>query len=178
MKTVTKRPVVIGLDFDGVICDTGKIHAQKYAEFIIVAKGDEKLCGEMLHEEYCRHPEYTINARPLDGAIKYIGVLLSSGHRVRVVTARSDSTLNSAWLWLRKHRLSLDIVGVGGKSKAEETKDCEVFLDDFLSVLHQLPHVSHRFLFSRKYNRHDILPGNIRRVDSWFRFHQYINRLA
>ncbi len=183
----------IGLDFDGVIANCGKLKAdgarELYGldiqptnfskEFVVGA-------GYLTIEEYrnlqrkvYETPEFISLMEPVGGAFEYVSRLVADGHIVQVITSRSGLVLEVAKAWLLRQGLKLSVVGVGyGRSKAEAALGLDVYIDDDFQKLEQLVGVvPHRFLFSWGYNAGLDVGTLARRVASWREFYEAISLL-
>ena len=183
----------IGLDFDGVITNLGKLKALVAQELYDIRVPQSKfdrefvLVNKFLTEaEYLALREYAyLEKRALDythpvrGAVATIKRLTGDGHEVTVVTARVGKMLANAKEWLKRHELSLPIVGVGfNVSKRGMVRGLDVFIDDYLIQLFQIRDlVPNLFLFSWGYNERFDERGIARRVRSWGALYREIKKL-
>lgn len=183
----------IGLDFDGVITQWGAfksvcgkklhgidIHPDQFSRSTLVGN------GHMTEEDYTKfkqdilcsweHGQYM---EPVSGVFEHVEQLKRGGHSIRIVTSRSDISLNVAEQWAQKHGLALEFTGVGeGKSKAEACTGLDVFIDDDFHKLELLADVvPHLFLFSWGYNAHRDTGTVAQRIHSWKEFGTEINQL-
>ena len=173
----------IGLDFDGVICDSGKLKSEGakalYGIDIPPAKFKKEIVvgGKYLTlEQYRELQEVIYGTRtagllmePVVGVLSFLPRLVDDGHRVLVITSRAEVSLEIAKEWSTQQKLRLDFVGVGyGNSKADAANGLDLFVDDDLDKLKPLIGVvPHRFLFSWGYNAH-VDPGTVaKRIVSW-----------
>ncbi|MFH0862563.1 MAG: hypothetical protein V1875_05975 [Candidatus Altiarchaeota archaeon] len=111
--------VMVGIDFDGTICDTGFLKR----EYVLEKKGisiesweanrtvlteDRKILTEaeydLMIQEVCSR-ECTLSAGPVDGAKESI-TLLSKDYSLYVVTERSGPMLSAAVEWMHKNGMS------------------------------------------------------------------------
>ncbi|HRZ30518.1 MAG TPA: hypothetical protein P5274_02540 [Candidatus Paceibacterota bacterium] len=183
----------IGLDFDGVISDCGRLKSvvarelygldlppDKFKKEIIV---DE---GHLTMEQY-RHllqivygtREKGLLMEPVEGAFESILQLQSKGHTLPVITSRGEVELQIAKEWCEIQGIVLNFVGVGPNvNKANACSGLDSYIDDDLDKLEPLVGiVPHLFLFSWGYNSH-LNEGTIaRRVSSWKEFLQIIESL-
>lgn len=173
----------IGLDFNGVIVDWGKLTCEGARELYSVDIPLEKSRKEMIvgegyltEEQYVelqltlnRTREFGSRMEPLYGALYYISRLIEDGHKVIVVTSRSMPALAIAKEWSSERGLYLDFISVGyGVSKADAAQGLDLFVDDSLEKLKQLKGiVPHRYLFSWSYNAHEDEGEVAQRIGSW-----------
>ncbi len=173
----------IGLDFDGVISDCGKLKSdaakkiygldippEKFKKEIVIGE------GHLTAEQYRNLQKIIYGTRevgflmePVVGMLESVPQLLALGHKFLIVTSRGEVELEIAKEWSVKKGLALDFIGVGyGVSKASACAGLNVYIDDDLEKLEPLVGiVPHRFLFSWGYNSH-IDEGSIaKRVGSW-----------
>lgn len=184
----------IGIDFDGVICDCGrlKIEAAKqlYGVDIPSAQSEKELVignGWLTQEQYrelkrviYETKEFYPSMRLVDGALFYLAKLIADGHAVSVITSRLGLGLEIAREWTTRQGLALEIVGVGyGNDKVEATRGIDVFIDDDLRKLRLLAkNVPRLFLFSWEYNKHQNENGIARRISLWREFYQAIQAIG
>src|SRR3989344_6119641 len=184
----------IGLDFDGVISDCGKLKSDgakklygvdippaKFKKEIVV--GEKHLTAEQyreLQKSIYGTKELGFLMELVDGAHYYISQLVADGHTVLVVTSRGEVELEIAKEWSIRQGLQLNFVGVGyGNSKADAASGLDFYVDDDLDKLEPLVGVvPHRFLFSWGYNAH-VEVGNVaKRVASWKELYGIITKLG
>ncbi len=183
----------IGLDFDGVISDCGKLKSdaakklhgldippEKFKKEIVIGE------GHLTAEQYRNLQKIIYGTRemgflmePVDGVLEYIPRLLAEGHTILIVTSRGETELEIAKEWGVRHGLTLDFVGVGyGKNKIAATAGLDVYIDDDFDKLEPLiDTVPYRFLFSWGYNQHAEVGTVARRVASWREFYAVIESL-
>lgn len=188
--------MVIGLDFDGVITNCGKLKslAAKKLYGIHIDPDDFKKevlvgCGHMTIAQY-RHlqnvvycqPEFGLLMEEVDGSLGFIIRLMDDGHAIKVITSRSETALVIATDWCRLVGLELDLTGVGyGNSKAEACASfgVQMFVDDDLDKLEELQSVVPRlFLFSWGYNRHSELSPEIKRISAWHELYNVVREIG
>ncbi len=184
----------IGLDFDGVISDCGKLKAdiakRAYGANIPAAqfKKDIVLANRWLtpdqYDEISRAVYFTrevgLRLAAVDGVFSCLPRLMEDGHSVLVITSRMEIDLEIAKEWSKKQGLSVELVGVGYRnSKARTALGLDVYVDDDLHKLEPLVGVvPHLFLFSWQYNERFNEGGVAVRVSSWEELYQRIGVLA
>ncbi len=177
------KPLHIGLDFDGVISDCGRLKSEAarlmYGVDIPPENFKKELvvdAGLLTLEQYrdlqrriYGTEEYGLLAEPVPQVKEHLNRLAADGHRVRIITTRDGETLEVAKKWCAKHGLELDFTGVGfGVTKAAAAEGCHLYCDDDLDKLEPLVGVvPNLFLFSWGYNRHSDPSGVARRIASW-----------
>ncbi|MEK7635179.1 MAG: hypothetical protein AAB446_01980 [Patescibacteria group bacterium] len=183
----------IGLDFDGVISDCGKLKSDAAKKIHGLDIPPEKFKKEIvINEGYLTAGQYRDLQRiiygtreigllmePVAGMIESIKQLFDLGHDIIVITSRGEIELEIAKEWSIKQGLALNFIGVGsGSSKAESCTGLDVYIDDDLDKLEPLVDiVPYRFLFSWGYNSH-IKTGSIaKRIGSWQEFNNMIRSL-
>ena len=183
----------IGLDFDGVISDCGKLKSDIARELYGLDIPPEKFKKEIvIGEGYLTTEQYRdlqkiiygtykfgLRMEPVIGVLESIPRLMASGHTLLVVTSRTETELEIAKEWCAKQGLALNFIGVGyGRSKAEACVGLDVYIDDDLDKLEPLVNiVPHRFLFSWGYNSHIALGTIALPISSWKEFCKTITRL-
>lgn len=191
MKTQTGYPLQIGLDFDGVICDSGLLKQLGAKRLYGIDIPHEHTTGASIisrgiltREQYDRlqtevydSKAYLQEMKEVSEAFRFIRCLQREGHDVRIVTARYDDDRESnARTWLSLHDLSIPLSIVKGKcNKPAHCQGLDVYIDDEVSNLQNLEGiVPHRYLYSWDYNEHLIVPRGIERVSSWKAFYEKI----
>lgn len=183
----------IGLDFDGVISDCGKLKSDVarmlYGLDIPPSRFKKELLiesGLMTAEQYRKLQiliygtrEYGFLMEPVAGVLQYLPRLIAEGHFPLVITSRFSEELSIAEEWASSHNLPLEFVGVGyGESKKEAAQEMDVYIDDDLDKLEPLVGVvPNLFLFSWGYNEHIKETGICERVSSWEAFYHRLQRL-
>lgn len=132
-----------------------------------------------LQEEIYGTMELGLLMKEVEGVVDYVQRLASEGHILTIITSRGVRESEVAKGWMRKIKLNLPLIGVGGEVKTDACRGLDVYIDDDFDKLEPLIGVvPHRFLFSREYNRHINVPASVaRRVDSWQQFYQEIRLL-
>lgn len=184
----------IGLDFDGVISDCGKLKSdgakklygidippEKFKKEIVV--GEKHLTTEQyreLQKIIYGTREIGFLMEPVDGVLHFLPRLVADGHTVLVVTSRGESELEIAKEWSTRQGLRLNFVGVGyGNSKASAANGLDFYVDDDLDKIEPLVGVvPRRFLFSWGYNTHVEVGGVAKRLASWEELYQIIQTLG
>ena len=180
-----RQLVNIGLDFDGVISDCGRLKSEgaerlygitippeKFKKEIVVGEGHLTLdeYRELQRIIYGTR-EYGLLMEPVEGALLYIPRLVQDGHSVTVITSRGPTELEIAKEWSAREGFTLELIGVGGdvsKADAATKADLDVYADDDLDKLEPLVGiVRNRFLFSWGYNAHIDVRNVATRVASW-----------
>ncbi len=183
----------IGLDFDGVISDCGKLKSdaakklhglnippEKFKKEIVIGEGH--LTAEQYHDLQkiiYGTREVGFLMEPVVGMLESVPQLLALGHTLLIVTSRGEAELEIAREWSVKQGLALDFIGVGyGVSKATACIGLDVYIDDDLDKLEPLVGiVPHRFLFSWGYNNHIDEGAIAKRISSWQEFCKTIGSL-
>lgn len=183
----------IGLDFDGVISDCGKLKSdgakRLYGVNIPPAKFKKEIVVGERHltmGQYRELQKIIYGTRkmgflmePVDGVLDILPRLVAAGHTVLVVTSRGAVELEIAKEWSLRQGLRLNFVGVGyGNSKAGAANGLDLYVDDDLDKLEPLVGVvPHRFLFSWGYNAHIEVGSVARRIASWEELYRTIQVL-
>lgn len=184
----------IGLDFDGVISNCGKLKSdgakKLYGVDIPPAKFKKEIVvgGKHLTMEQYRELQKIIYGtreigflmEPVDGVLYYLPKLIEDGHTVLVVTSRGEVELEIAKEWSVRQGLQLNCIGVGyGNSKANAANGLNLYVDDDLDKLEPLVSmVPHLFLFSWDYNVHVNIGTVAKRVASWKELYRTIQALG
>jgi hypothetical protein len=176
----------IGLDFDGVINNLGRLKAAAAKKLFekdlfpedYIDKDFVLEKGLLTGEEYKTLQNFAYTEKEavsfmheVPGAFLYIRKLLDDGHTIKIVTIRPEEYgLQNAKEWLAKNNFShLEIVGVGFQAKKRDhVNNIDVFVDDTLLHLYHIHDiVPHRFLFHWGYNGKYDEKEYARRVYSW-----------
>ena len=184
----------IGLDFDGVISDCGKLKSdgakKLYGVDIPPAKFKKEIVVGEKHltmEQYRELQKIVYETReigflmePVDGVLHFLPRLVADGHTVLIVTSRDEVGMEIAKEWSTRQGLSLNFVGVGyGNSKAGAANGLDVYVDDDFNKLEPLVDVvPHRFLFSWGYNAHEEVGDVAKRLTSWEELYRTIRTLG
>lgn len=183
----------IGLDFDGVITDCGKLKSEGAKKIYGVDISPERFKKELvidkgiLTAEQYKHVQSQIYETrelgflmdPVPGVVEYTDRLHVDGHDLKIITSRGENAGSIALDWMKKQGLVIPMVTVGGgKSKADFCTSLDVYIDDDLDKLEPLVGiVPHRFLFNWGYNQHINEIGVAKRVYSWKDFYTQIREL-
>ena len=178
----------IGLDFDGVITDCGRLKSEgarklygveispdDFKKELVVGKGI--LTAEQyrdLQRQIYDSRDIGLTMLPVDGVLEFVPKLQQKGYDLIIVTSRRELEIPKEWSKL--HRLHFNMVGVGEGSKAGACSGLDVYIDDDLDKLEPLVGiVPNRYLFSWGYNKHIDVPENLaKRIESWSQFYQEI----
>lgn len=183
----------IGLDFDGVISDCGKLKSDgakklygidipsaRFKKEIVV--GEKHLTMHQYRElqrAVYGTREIGFLMEPVAGVLHFVPQLIADGHTVLVVTSRDKVELEIAKEWSARQGLQLNFVSVGyGNSKASAANGPDLYVDDDLDKLESLVDVvPHRYLFSWGYNAHVEVGEVAKRVVSWEELYRIIQAL-
>ncbi|MDP2654995.1 MAG: hypothetical protein Q8P17_00295 [bacterium] len=182
----------IGLDFDGVISDCGKLkvngakrlygidipHAKFKKEIVI---GEKHLTAGQyreLQKTIYGTREFGLSMDPVDGMLQYLPLLVSEDHDIRIVTSRGEMEMEIAKEWSIGLGLKLNFTSVGNKSKAQAVHGLDLYVDDDLDKLEPLVEiVPNLFMFSWGYNDHIDIGSVAKRVASWEELYRTIHTL-
>lgn len=186
--------MLIGLDFDGVVTDCGKLKNEgakrlygvdippgRFKKELVVGSG--LLTAEQyreLQDHIYRDREIGLLMEPVDGALGYLSKLLEDKHHIKIVTSRGALESSLVEEWMNQRRIAIPVVYVGfGNDKAKACTGLDIYADDDLDKLENLVGiVPHRFLFSWEYNQHvEVNPSIAARVDGWSELYREISRI-
>jgi len=181
----------IGLDFDGVIADCGRLKSEVALQLYGVKISPENFKKELvtsqglltltqyreLQSKIYSTRQYGLQMSPVPGVFKYLSLLVNQ-HEIQIVTSRGEEETQIAQEWQDLHysNSKIGFTSVGYEnSKVDALKGFDVFVDDDLDKIEPLVGiVPHRFLFSWGYNQH-IPEGSIAtRISSWEELYQHI----
>ncbi len=182
----------IGLDFDGVISDAGKLKSDGALRLYGLDIPPEKFKRELVvGEGHLTEEQYSELQRIIYGTEEvgflmelveefklHLDKLLEDGHTVIVITSRTEESLEVARKWARMQDLHLEFVGTGkdlSKAAAASRAGCNVFVDDDLDKLEPLAGaVPYLFHFGWGYNEHIDASHVALRVNSWKELYEQI----
>lgn len=183
----------IGLDFDGVLSNYGKLKQYgirlKLGLDVPLEKTDKKILiseGILTKEQYLEICGYVLGSEelipkmePVQGALEFCRKLIKDGHDMVIVTSRGKGETIVAQKWLKMYDLNIPIIGVGiDNSKKNACTGLDVYLDDDIDKIENVGDVvSHKFLMSWPYNLHINPPSAIKRVSSWRNFYEEVSAL-
>ena len=183
----------IGLDFDGVISDCGKLKSDGAKKLYGVDIPPAKFKKEIVvGEKYLTAGQYRelqkiiygtrevgFLMEPVGGVLHHLPLLVAEGHIILIVTSRGEVEIEIAKEWSLLQGLQLDFVGVGyGNSKADAATGLNLYVDDDLDKLEPLVDVvPHRFLFSWGYNAHVDIGTIAKRIASWEELYRAVQAL-
>lgn len=123
-------------DFDDVIVDTTALK-RVAAQWLFGVTGEGDLKSMLSVEQYQAVQSVVYDGVlsrvhiPKPFALETIRSLQHSGHRVRIITARTGGMCVVAREFLRRHGITAPVIGVGyGKDKSTHTRTADVFVDD------------------------------------------------
>ena len=182
----------IGLDFDGVISDCGKLKSEgakrlynvhippeRFKKELVVGEGLLSLEQYMaLQKQIYGTSEIGLLMEPVEGVFRYLSRLREDGHELKIITSRNEEAIKVANEWMRQKGISLPTTNVPGQ-KTEACRGLDVYIDDDYDKLEPLIGiVPDLFLFSWGYNQNiHVNQAVINRVDSWANFYEEICRL-
>ncbi len=183
----------IGLDFDGVVSDAGRLKSDAAKKIFnkdippalfkreLVVKPDfltNDQYNELQNLVYGTR-EYGFMMQPVMGMLEHLPKLIEHGHDVKIITSRNEDWAQIAREWLDTHNIKIKIIGVGnGISKLEAAKGLDIYIDDDLEKLLPLVGtVPYLFLFSWDYNKHIGIEEGIERISSWNEFSEKITNI-
>lgn len=184
----------IGLDFDGVISDCGRLKSYGAKHLYGVDISPEKFKKEMVVdkgiltlEQYRNVQKQIYGTReigltmlPVEGVLEFAPKLQLEGYNLKIITSRGENESKIAREWMNLRGLELPLIGIGGGiSKTDACNGLDIYIDDDLDKLEPLIGiVPHRFLFSWGYNLHIEVPKSVaKRINSWKHFYEEISRL-
>lgn len=183
----------IGLDFDGVISDCGKLKSEgakriywmdippeEFKKELVIGAGI--LTSEQyreLQKHIYENMQIGLSMEPVPGVLEYVPVLQKDGHEIIIVTSRNELSKLVAEEWLRKYQLKIPMIALGKDiDKTNACKGSDVFVDDDLDKLEPLISiVPNLFLFRWGYNKHIILPKTIKETNSWEELYRQITEI-
>jgi hypothetical protein len=141
---IADRKFTIGIDIDDVIADLHGILWEMASKYIPLDEEDKK----QYHVEDTKHGTKELRSRlfkemydkgmvanmpTIPGAVEKINELHNKGHRIILITARSQGWRDQTEQWLKKIGLKYDkLVMTAGEGKSKEAREegIDVFIDD------------------------------------------------
>ena len=178
------RPVLIGLDLDGVLCDLGPgVAARIAARFGVHTHPATWRTYDLRHlrlgvpepsfnaflAETFSDPSLYLAAPPTAGAVQAVAALRSAGWDVVGITARPPALRAATRRWLAEWGLDLDDVHhtpVGTKAAVAARLGAEASVEDNPAEAESLAAVCCSYLYDQPYNREAPLRGALR-IRSW-----------
>ncbi|MBP7831499.1 MAG: hypothetical protein KA028_00565 [Candidatus Pacebacteria bacterium] len=185
----------IGLDFDGVIADCGKLKKLGAEQMFGVSIPEEKFKKEIvvgeglltleqyrtLQKKIYGTRELGLQATAVPDAIDFIRKLQADGHDLFIITSRAtDEELGIAKEWATINNLDIPFYGCK-ESKLPTCQELgiEIFVDDDLDKLISVaPAVKHLFLFSWGYNEDIDEHSTAIRIYDWPELYSKIKTLS
>jgi len=146
----------IGIDFDGVIAYGSALKRAYIKEkFGFHCPNPSKFHSGLTKDQYTQMiaelydtPKY-LETPEISDAKKYLKKLKEQGHKIFIVTLRTDSEIRYTKKWLEQHNISEfeKIVNTNNTPKSEACKnlDLDLFIDDYPTILEELkgivPHI-------------------------------------
>ena len=163
-----KRSLKIALDFDEVIVQAHAFlseicfqkhgmhlpaHVYRYPDWDSPPITEEEYRNVIFHH---RTPplEWAESIALVPGALEGIALLLDSGLDISILTARGlyAGEIEAVEHVLKRHQLSLPIVGTAYQAKAGFLDDHTLIMDDQIHELQPISEEVHRLLFCRPHN--------------------------
>lgn len=156
----------IGLDFDGVIADYGRLKSDEAKRLYGIKIPPERFrrrlvtgAGILTYEQYnsfidkiCETREIGLAMLPVNGIMEYLPKLQDEEHDLIVITSRNEIASEIAKEWIKLKGLNLPLIGLGSLNKVDACHGLDVYIDDDLDRLEPLVNVvPHRYLFSWGY---------------------------
>lgn len=184
------KRLIIGIDIDGVIVDTGSAILPLLSEVCTRPVMYHDLCSWDLEQvldidektmantwEKIMDSDLLRHAPPVKGAIEGLSAL--SKHEIWIVTSRSISTQNLTSSWLQNNKVSYNYLVFdrrGDKHLVGPTFD--VFVEDFVEEAYSIAKAGiSTILFDQPWNRTSTLPKNCKRAYDWNTILRMINDL-
>lgn len=184
----------IGLDFDGVISDCGKLKSENAKRFYNIDIPPRSFKREfvvnhgiltseqydLLLDKIYGTRQIGLNMEPVEGALEFLPILKKENDELVIITSRKEGGTKIAREWMQRYGLDIKLIGIGGSvSKAQACNGLDVYVDDDLNKLEPLIGiVPYRFLFSQDYNTDVFVPENIAtRIKSWSHLYEEISKI-
>lgn len=181
----------IGLDFDGVLSDCGKLKCEAAKRLYGLDIPPEQMkkellieSGQMTYEQYRWMQSLVYGTRevgltmdPVPGMLDFLPKLLRSND-IKIITSRGEPQAAIAKEWCQKLNLDIEFVPVGyGISKKAAAEGLDVYIDDDLEkVVPMIGQVPNLFLFSWGYNEHTN-HEKVTRIKNWEEFFNKVTSL-
>lgn len=182
----------IGIDFDGVVCDTIaamiSYAASRHGLTLslldcIAADGPAGLSVEHYVQliEDTHRTDYAMEMQPIAGAIEALTGLAAT-HDLFIITARREAAFENARRWSEQYGLTAHIeefVSASGTSKAalSESLRLHALIDDFPRNLEGFPATTLPILWHAEYNADVAITPPMVRVRGWLELQEHLEAL-
>lgn len=129
------------------------VHVYRYSDWLDPGLDEERYRDIIFHHN-TPPQEWAEKIELMPGALDGIDMLLGCGLNIEILTARGlyEGELDTVTYVLKRHNISLPVVGTAYKPKADFLDGHELILDDQIHELEPMPVEVHRLLFSRPHN--------------------------
>ncbi len=139
----------IGIDFDGVIAYGSALKRAYIKEkFGFYCSNPSKFHSGLTKEQYTEmiaelyNTSKYLKTPEINGAKNYLKKLKKEGHKVFIITLRTDSEIKYTKQWLQQHNISEfeEIINTNNGPKSEACKkiNLDLFIDDYPTMLEEL----------------------------------------
>jgi uncharacterized HAD superfamily protein len=173
---VCARKYTVGIDIDGVIADFNLLLREIASQYIPIVDEDEsaykirdlkygnrELEDRVMKEVYRTH---RISEAPtIKGAVEKINEIYDAGHRVIILTARTDHMYDQTEEWLKRIGLKYhELVHDSEKGPRAVKEDIDIFIDDKPENIQDLiEHGIEAYVFDQPWNKGVSAP----RITDW-----------
>jgi len=114
--------------------------------------------------------------KPYNDAVKVINDLKRHGHKIFIITKRSDEFKDTTINWLSKYKINFDrliLTGLSSKGECAKSLQLDCFVDDLESNLYDMYHAKQRWtkgliLMTRPWNEVNYIDASkFSRANSW-----------
>ena len=180
----------IGLDFDGVIGDSGSLKLKYIKKLFhldvelidctrekIMAKGfTSEQYDKLLSHIYDTDVAYEMEE--VENSIDTIKKLIDDGHYLKVITSRFPTSGKIVRKWMEERGVLIPVITTSKTPKGPYCRGLEVFLEDETKKLQSIKStVDNLFIFTTEYNKEDKVDKDIIKVDGWEEFYKEIQKL-
>ncbi len=179
----------LGFDIDGVICDfTGQLNKVIKNRYGATLSHKDMYCYEVdlvlgiPREEVAEIVFNTLKSDlPLNPYAKVtLDRLVSEGHRIYLITARSEELSAHTKRWLKKRLVPYDAIyhlSRGTKHLVEKNLDLAVE-DNLQEAIELTKTIKHVLLYNQPWNRTLNVKGLIKKVNNWQEIYSEIQIIA
>jgi len=186
------KKVKIGVDFDGVVANTGEL--QKYVARELFGKNISPSChcSTSVREGYLSHEEarevfdetyqnlkYLPNLKEQPNAKKTLMNLVNLGFPLEIITSREEKEFDFAQKWLEQNGIYVPIKSTSNeKYKTRACKGLDIYVEDIPDQINSLKKVVPRIVLFNSYDNQEsnLTEGEreqiqrIERISDWNQF--------
>lgn len=185
------KKVRIGVDFDGVIANTGEL--QKYVARELFGKNISPSChystsvkegnltkdeARIVFNETYQNQKYISSLKEQPNAKKTLRALIDSGVHLEIITSREEKEFDFAQKWLKQNGIYVPVKSVVNENKTKACNGLDIYVEDIPYQIGSLKEIVPRIVLFNSYdNKESILTDEerkqvkgIERISNWNQF--------